>query len=60
MRKVVITDGAIDLAKTAEMAKKEVKRKDDVPVHSCGSVSHRDCPCWTCTLGCKACDASMF
>lgn len=59
--KTIIKDGAIDVKESTLLAKSEVERVDDIPVHACGLRSHRDCPCWTCTSeNCQACMASMF
>lgn len=59
--KIVIENGALDIGKSAILAKKKVKRHNGMPVHACGLQSHRDCPCWTCTTGrCQACMASAF
>ncbi|MFA6354480.1 MAG: hypothetical protein WCX12_02235 [Candidatus Paceibacterota bacterium] len=52
---------SIDLAGTAKEANRNVDRDEGVPVHACGLVSHRDCPCWICTKnGCAACLASLL
>ena len=59
--KVVVENGALNLAKSAGLAKGKVTRESGVPVHACGLHSHRDCPCWTCTTDrCQACMASMI
>lgn len=61
-QKPIIKDGAyIDLGATAEKANKNVDRHKGVPVHACGAVSYRDCPCWVCTKeNCAACMASLI
>ena len=59
----VSTDGvSIDTFETAKQAAKMVDRDEDgVPIHACGQVSHRECPCWTCTsASCAACFATLY
>lgn len=52
---------SISLKKTAEEANKNVDRINDIPVHVCGQVSHRECPCWKCVSeNCAACFATLF
>lgn len=52
---------SIDLGATAREANKKVDRHGGVPVHACGLVSYRDCPCWTCIKDqCAACMASLM
>ena len=59
---LISKDGiSIDIGATAEEAKKNVDRHNDMPIHACGLISNRDCPCWTCTKNdCAACMASMI
>ena len=59
--KMVIKDGVVDVKESAMLAKKNVKQVGGVPVHACGLISHRDCPCWVCTSeNCQTCMASMY
>jgi hypothetical protein len=59
----VSKDGvSIDTLETARQAKLGVDR--DVagePIHACGKVGARECPCWTCTSkNCAACLSSLY
>ena len=59
----ISTDGvSIDVTETARQAKKNVNRTEDgIPIHACGQVSIRECPCWTCVKeNCAACFASLI
>lgn len=61
-QKLISRDGiSIDLGATAEEANKRVDRYNGIPVHACGKVSNRECPCWKCTTDdCAACMASLY
>ncbi len=59
----VIKDGvSLDMMETAKRATERVDRsKDKIPIHACGKVSSRECPCWICTKNnCAACVASLL
>jgi hypothetical protein len=58
----ISTDGvSIDLDATQKEAEKKVRRTTDgEPIHSCGKIGLRGCPCWRCTKSdCAACNADI-
>lgn len=60
---LVSIDGvSIDTVETFKQAKHGVERDGDgIPMHACGTHSHRECPCFTCVKRmCAACFATMM
>ena len=59
---IVITGGAVDIYKTAKAAKEKVDRDEDgIPIHACGAVTRRECPCPICDeRNCAACFATIY